>query len=106
MAVFQELAEYRQQVGLPSAGSEEGNATIAKLEMGDRSFFTINSGRSHNLRTLHQKSIQILQNVVKSPLFKVLAIRLKPNVNPNFYNQDYSFIGSFNESQNDLACSN
>jgi hypothetical protein len=41
--MFQELAEYRQQLGLPSASSEDDNSTIAKLEMGDLSFFGINS---------------------------------------------------------------
>jgi MafB19-like deaminase len=42
--VFQELAEYRQQLGLPSAGSESDRATVAKLEMGESKFFGINSG--------------------------------------------------------------
>ena len=42
--VFQELAEYRRQLGLPSAGSENDRATVAKLEMGEGEFFGINSG--------------------------------------------------------------
>lgn len=41
--VFQELAEYRRQLGLPSAGSERDRSTVAKLEMGEREFFGINS---------------------------------------------------------------
>ncbi|MGL5032945.1 MAG: deaminase [Microcystaceae cyanobacterium] len=40
---FQELAEYRQQLGLPPAGSEDDHSTIAKLEINDSSFFGINS---------------------------------------------------------------
>lgn len=42
--VFQELAEYRRQLGLPSANSESDRATVAKLEMGEGEFFGINSG--------------------------------------------------------------
>lgn len=42
--VFQELAEYRRQLGLPSAGSESDRATVAKLEMGESEFFGISSG--------------------------------------------------------------
>jgi hypothetical protein len=42
--IFQELIEYRQMLGLPSAGSESDRATVAKLEIGDESFFGVNSG--------------------------------------------------------------
>jgi hypothetical protein len=41
--VFQELAEYRQQLGLPTAGSESDRATVAKLEIGENGFFGISS---------------------------------------------------------------
>ncbi|WP_321162568.1 deaminase [Nostoc sp. KVJ3] len=42
--IFQELAEYRQQLGLTPAGSEDDRATIAKLELGDSVFFGISAG--------------------------------------------------------------
>jgi hypothetical protein len=48
--VFQELAEYRQQLGLPIAGSESDHSTVAKLEIEGRKFFGINSGSDPNPR--------------------------------------------------------
>jgi MafB19-like deaminase len=42
-SVFDELAKYRQNLGLPSSGSPEDKSTIAKLEIGDKSFFGVNS---------------------------------------------------------------
>ena len=42
--VFQELAEYRRQLGLPSAGSESDHATVAQLEMAESKFFGVSSG--------------------------------------------------------------
>jgi MafB19-like deaminase len=44
--VFQELVEYRQMLGLPSAGSESDRATVAKLEIGSESFFGVNSSNN------------------------------------------------------------
>jgi MafB19-like deaminase len=44
--VFQELVEYRQALGLPSAGSEGDRATVAKLEIGGESFFGVNSSNN------------------------------------------------------------
>ena len=41
--MFSELAEYRQSLGLPPSGSEEDKSTVAKLEIGTKSFFGINS---------------------------------------------------------------
>ena len=41
---FQELAEFRQQLNLPLAGSESDRATVAKLEIGDRGFLGVSSG--------------------------------------------------------------
>lgn len=49
---FQELAEYRRQLGLPIAGSESDRATVAKLEIGDSSFFGVNSGSNPNPRQI------------------------------------------------------
>ncbi len=41
--MFEELAKYRQNLGLPSSGSPEDKSTIAKLEIGGKSFFGVNS---------------------------------------------------------------
>ena len=50
--VFQELAEYRQQLGLPTAGSESDRATVTKLEIGENGFFGISSGSNPNRRRI------------------------------------------------------
>jgi MafB19-like deaminase len=70
MTIFQELAEHRQQFGLPSAGSEEDNATIAKLEMGDRSFFGINSGSNPNRREITLKVNPISRTHAEADAFQ------------------------------------
>jgi MafB19-like deaminase len=44
--IFRELTEYRQMLGLSSAGSESDRATVAKLEIGDESFFGVNSNNN------------------------------------------------------------
>lgn len=38
-----ELAEYRKSLGLSPAGSQADKSTIAKLEIGGKSFFGVNS---------------------------------------------------------------
>jgi MafB19-like deaminase len=50
--IFQELAQFRRQLGLPVAGSEDDFATVAKLEIGDNGFFGINSANNPNRRTI------------------------------------------------------
>jgi hypothetical protein len=50
--IFQELAEYRQQLGLPPAGSDGDRATIAKLEIDGNSFFGISSGSNPHPRKI------------------------------------------------------
>lgn len=50
--VFQELAQYRQQLGLPIAGSETDRTTIAKLEISGRNFFGVNSGSNPSRRAI------------------------------------------------------
>ena len=50
--VFQELAEFRQQLNLPLAGSESDRATVAKLEIGSSEFFGISSGSNPNPRKI------------------------------------------------------
>jgi len=49
-AKFQELAKFREKLGLPVAGSENDGSTVAKLEIGDREFFGVNSGSDPNPR--------------------------------------------------------
>ena len=46
--IFEELAKYRQKLGLPPAGSEDDRTTIAKLEMGGGVFFGISAGSNPN----------------------------------------------------------
>lgn len=57
--IFQEIAEYREQLGLPPAGSEDDRATVAKLEIAGRSFLGVNSRNNPNRRqiTLNTNSI-------------------------------------------------
>lgn len=50
--IFEELAKYRQLLGLPPAGSEDDRATIAKLEMGSSVFFGISAGSNPNRRKI------------------------------------------------------
>ncbi len=52
MSSFQELAEYRQKLGLPLAGSESDSATIAKLEIDGVAFFGINSSSNPSRRQI------------------------------------------------------
>jgi MafB19-like deaminase len=52
LSAFQELAEYRAQLGLPSAGSEGDRATIAKLEINGVAFFGINSSSNPSRRQI------------------------------------------------------
>ncbi len=52
MDVFQELADYRQLLGLPPAGTEQDRATVAKLEIGGEVFFGINSSSNPNHRPI------------------------------------------------------
>jgi hypothetical protein len=49
---FQELAAYRQQLGLPPAGSESDRSTIAKLEIEGTTFFGINSSSNPTQRQI------------------------------------------------------
>lgn len=49
---FQALVEYREQMGLPVAGSDNDRATVAKLEIQGEAFFGINSGSNPNRRQI------------------------------------------------------
>jgi len=50
--VFQELAEYRRQLGLPRAGSDSDRATVAQLEMAKSKFFGVSSGSNPHRRRI------------------------------------------------------
>ena len=50
--VFQDLAEHRQELGLPIAGSESDRSTVAKLEIGEKGFFGINFSSNPNPRSI------------------------------------------------------
>ncbi len=50
--VFQELAAYREQLGLPPAGSEIDRDTVAKLEIGGMVFFGVNSSSNPTRRQI------------------------------------------------------
>jgi MafB19-like deaminase len=50
--VFQELAAYREQLGLPPAGSEIDRDTVAKLEIGGMIFFGVNSSSNPTRRQI------------------------------------------------------
>ena len=49
---FQELADYRKQLGLPLAGSENDRSTIAKLEIDGVTFLGINSSSNPTQRQI------------------------------------------------------
>jgi hypothetical protein len=70
MLVFQELAEYRQLLGLPSAGSDDDNATVAKLEMGGNVFFGVNSGSNPNQRKITLKVNPISRTHAEADAFQ------------------------------------
>jgi hypothetical protein len=50
--IFQPLAEYRTQLRLPLAGSDQDVSTIAKLEIGDQSFWGVNSASNPTRRSI------------------------------------------------------
>ncbi|BAY08946.1 deaminase [Calothrix sp. NIES-2098] len=68
--IFAELAEYRQQLGLPPAGSENDRATIAKLEIGGRVFFGISAGSNPNRRKITLKVNPISRTHAEADAFQ------------------------------------
>jgi hypothetical protein len=59
-AKFQELAKFREELGLPVAGSKNDGSTIAKLEIGNNEFFGINSGSDPNPRRVVTLKVNII----------------------------------------------
>lgn len=68
--VFQELAEYRKELGLAIAGSEDDNATVAKLEIEGSSFFGISSGSNPNRRPITLKINPISRTHAEADVFQ------------------------------------
>jgi MafB19-like deaminase len=50
--ISQPLAEYRQQLGLPLAGSDQDVSTIAQLEIGGQTFWGVNSANNPTRRPI------------------------------------------------------
>ena len=72
-SIFDELAEYRQRLGLPPAGTEADKSTIAKLEVEDQSFFGINSGSNPNPRQITFKVNSITKTHAEADAFQQAA---------------------------------
>ncbi|OUL34740.1 hypothetical protein BV375_03800 [Nostoc sp. 106C] len=70
LLIFEELAEYRQQLGLPPAGSENDRATIAKLEIGGSVFFDISAGSNPNRRKITLKVNPISRTHAEADTFQ------------------------------------
>jgi hypothetical protein len=72
-SILDELSEYRQRLGLPTAGSETDKSTIAKLEIADQSFFGINSGSNPNPRQITFKVNPITKTHAEADAFQQAA---------------------------------
>jgi MafB19-like deaminase len=68
--VFEELAKYRQSLGLAGAGSPEDKSTIAKLEIGGRSFFGVNSSDNPYPRKIKFNANPITKNHAEADAFQ------------------------------------
>jgi MafB19-like deaminase len=68
--VFQELAEYRQQLDLPLAGSETDRDTVAKLEIGGMVFFGVNSSSNPIRRQITLKVNPISRTHAEADAFQ------------------------------------
>ena len=64
------MAEYRQRLSLPSAGSETDKSTIAKIEINGQSFFGINSGSNPNPRQITFKVNPISKTHAEADAFQ------------------------------------
>lgn len=71
--MFNELAEYRQRLGLPPAGSETDKSTIAKIEIAGQSFFGINSGSNPNSRQITLNVNPITKTHAEADAFQQVA---------------------------------
>jgi hypothetical protein len=69
-SAFDQLAEYRQRLGLPPAGSDADKSAIAKLEIGSRSFFGVNSSSNPNRRQITFKVNRITKDHAEADAFQ------------------------------------
>lgn len=72
-SIFDELAGYRQCLGLPPAGSETDKSTIAKLEIGSQSFLGINSGSNPSPRQITLRVNPITKTHAEADAFQQAA---------------------------------
>jgi MafB19-like deaminase len=68
--VFQELAEYREQLSLPPAGSETDRDTVAKLEIGGMVFFGVNSSSNPTRRQITMRVNPISRTHAEADAFQ------------------------------------
>ncbi|MBW4547796.1 MAG: hypothetical protein KME25_25625 [Symplocastrum torsivum CPER-KK1] len=73
ISIFEELAEYRQRLDLPPAGSEIDKSTIAKLEIGGQTFFGINSASNPHPRQITFKVNPITKTHAEADAFQQAA---------------------------------
>lgn len=71
--MFHELAEYRQRLGLPPAGSDTDKSTIAKLEIGGLSFFGINARNNPQRRQITLSVNPITKDHAEADAFQQAA---------------------------------
>jgi MafB19-like deaminase len=68
--VFQELAAYREQLGLPPAGSEIDRDTVATLEIGGMVFFGVNSSSNPTIRQITLRVNPISRTHAEADVFQ------------------------------------
>ncbi|AFY50289.1 hypothetical protein Nos7524_4540 [Nostoc sp. PCC 7524] len=69
-SVFDDLAEYRQHLGLPPADSETDGSTIAKLEIDGQTFFGVNSSSNPYRRQITLKVNNISRTHAEADAFQ------------------------------------
>jgi MafB19-like deaminase len=67
---FEDLVACRERMGLPIAGSDEDRSTVAKLEMGDATFFGFNSSSNPTRRRITLKVNPISRTHAEADVFQ------------------------------------
>ncbi len=70
MEEFEDLVACRERMGLPIAGSDEDRSTVAKLEMGNATFFGFNSGSNPVRRRITLKVNPISRTHAEADVFQ------------------------------------
>jgi len=68
--IFQELSEYRRQLGLPPAGSDTDRATVAKLEIDGSKFLGVSSGSNPTPRQITLRANPINRTHAEADAFQ------------------------------------